>query len=349
MEQQIGYLHDRRGRRVAYATLGRGKPLLVCETGFVSHLEVLWSHPTLRRCLETLAQHRRVIRVDLPGTGLSAGEAPVEGFEERVDVYEDVLDRLGLDTIDAIATCQAGPALIACSARRPGRVRRLLLWASFANGRAIADPALADTIPELIRVSWGFAAGALADVYLPHATGGERRFWARLMSSAASSEEGARLLSESLETDVRGLLGKVDAETLVIHPRRDRVIRLPLGEELAAGIPKARLVVMEGSNHLLFAADVDPFLRVALDFLDGRKPARRRSRLLSDREKEVAGLVRDGLTNGEIAARLGITLRTAESHVEHIRDKLGFRSRSQVAVWAAANLVQPAEATAVSR
>ena len=41
----------------------------------------------------------------------------------------------------------------------------------------------------------------------------------------------------------------------------------------------------------------------------------------------------DGLTNRELAERLGITERSAESHVERIRLRLGFRSRAQVAAW----------------
>jgi DNA-binding CsgD family transcriptional regulator len=57
---------------------------------------------------------------------------------------------------------------------------------------------------------------------------------------------------------------------------------------------------------------------------------------LTRREREVANLVAQGLTNREIAARLFISERTAESHVEQIRGKLGFRSRSQIAAWMAA-------------
>ncbi len=57
---------------------------------------------------------------------------------------------------------------------------------------------------------------------------------------------------------------------------------------------------------------------------------------LTPREKEVAALVADGLTNREIAARLVISERTAEGHIEQIRNKLGFKARSQVAAWAVA-------------
>ena len=41
----------------------------------------------------------------------------------------------------------------------------------------------------------------------------------------------------------------------------------------------------------------------------------------------------EGLTNREIAERLHITERSAESHLERIRVRLGFRSRAQVAAW----------------
>jgi DNA-binding CsgD family transcriptional regulator len=58
--------------------------------------------------------------------------------------------------------------------------------------------------------------------------------------------------------------------------------------------------------------------------------------VLTPREREVATLVAEGLTNREIAARLVISERTAEGHVEQIRNKLGFKSRTQVATWATA-------------
>lgn len=57
--------------------------------------------------------------------------------------------------------------------------------------------------------------------------------------------------------------------------------------------------------------------------------------VLSRRELQVAGLLTEGLSNREIAARLTIAPRTADSHVEHILAKLGFTSRAQVAVWLA--------------
>jgi non-specific serine/threonine protein kinase len=55
---------------------------------------------------------------------------------------------------------------------------------------------------------------------------------------------------------------------------------------------------------------------------------------LSRREREVVVMVASGMTNKEIAQRLFIAERTAEGHVERIRNKLGVRSRTEVATWA---------------
>jgi DNA-binding CsgD family transcriptional regulator/tetratricopeptide (TPR) repeat protein len=59
--------------------------------------------------------------------------------------------------------------------------------------------------------------------------------------------------------------------------------------------------------------------------------------LLTARERQVVGLVAEGLTNKQIAARLVITERTAESHVEQIRGKLGLHNRAQIAAWFSAS------------
>src|SRR3989304_4302506 len=65
-----------------------------------------------------------------------------------------------------------------------------------------------------------------------------------------------------------------------------------------------------------------------------RRPAR-----LSARQSEVASLIAHGLLNREIGATLHIGERTVESHVEAILRKLGFRRRTQIAIWAARSLV----------
>ncbi|MCX5326913.1 LuxR C-terminal-related transcriptional regulator [Streptomyces sp. NBC_00120] len=59
------------------------------------------------------------------------------------------------------------------------------------------------------------------------------------------------------------------------------------------------------------------------------------SDLLTPRERQVASLLAEGLSNRAIATRLVLSQRTVEVHVEHILSKLGFRSRTEAGVWAA--------------
>jgi predicted ATPase/DNA-binding CsgD family transcriptional regulator len=58
------------------------------------------------------------------------------------------------------------------------------------------------------------------------------------------------------------------------------------------------------------------------------------ARGLTRRELEVAALVAQGLTNRQIATELVISERTAANHIQHILEKLGFRTRGQVTAWA---------------
>jgi DNA-binding NarL/FixJ family response regulator len=65
-------------------------------------------------------------------------------------------------------------------------------------------------------------------------------------------------------------------------------------------------------------------------------PASGSGMTLTPRERTVADLVAEGLTNKAIAADLVISVRTVEGHVERTLAKLGFTSRAQVAGWVAA-------------
>ena len=69
-------------------------------------------------------------------------------------------------------------------------------------------------------------------------------------------------------------------------------------------------------------------------------------RPLTAREYEIARSVADGLTNGEIAGRLGLSPKTVSAHVEHILAKLGASRRSEIAAWAVS--IRPAAANDVA-
>ena len=67
----------------------------------------------------------------------------------------------------------------------------------------------------------------------------------------------------------------------------------------------------------------------------------RRGGVLTDREQQVAALVAEGLSNGEIADRLYLSRKTASVHVSNILRKLGMSSRAEVAAWVARRSTEP--------
>jgi predicted ATPase/DNA-binding CsgD family transcriptional regulator len=144
-------------------------------------------------------------------------------------------------------------------------------------------------------------------------------------------ERCARLLGAA--DAVRELLGHhTPAYTLAAHQRCMQAARDTLGDDGYDAVWKAgRAMTLEQAVAYALAAPA-----VSASARGGRDSER-----LTPREREVGALVADGLTNKEIAARLGIGERTAETHVQHLLEKLGVSSRGRVAARLAALGVKP--------
>jgi len=106
--------------------------------------------------------------------------------------------------------------------------------------------------------------------------------------------------------------------------------------DVEAGLAKARAKVSRVAADAAWKRGAAFTMREAVRFAQGgtAESARDGQNGLTDREVQVARLIAGGLTNGEVAARLRISNRTVDAHVEHIRNKVGLRTRAQMAVWA---------------
>jgi predicted ATPase/DNA-binding CsgD family transcriptional regulator len=60
----------------------------------------------------------------------------------------------------------------------------------------------------------------------------------------------------------------------------------------------------------------------------------RSSARLTERERQVVSLLANGLTNYQMARRMGVSIRTVETHLDNVRKKTGLRTRVQIGVWA---------------
>lgn len=82
------------------------------------------------------------------------------------------------------------------------------------------------------------------------------------------------------------------------------------------------------------AFSVDDGIAYALgDRLTSAPPPSEPDTVLTTRELEIARLIAEGLSNRQIATRLTLSVRTVETHAQHILTKLGYRSRAQIASW----------------
>jgi pimeloyl-ACP methyl ester carboxylesterase/DNA-binding CsgD family transcriptional regulator len=302
---------------------------------WISHLELLWQDPAYRAFFTPLTAVRTVVQYDRPGCGLSEPWPQPQDLDTDVAVLRAVADHLGVDRFDLLGISLGAPVSVAFAARFPERVGRLVLYGGYADGREIASPAVRAAMLDLIRAHWGLGSEVLADIFLPEGTAGTKAVFARLQREAASAESAVEVLAQCYRTLVTDLLTTVAAPTLVLHRRDDRAIPYRAGRELAARIPGARLVSLPGRSHFPYVGDAGAVLRAILEFLGDRPavPLPRRSAELTARQLQVAALVAEGLTNRQIAGRLGIEERSAEGHLERIRQRLGVSSRAQVAAW----------------
>jgi DNA-binding CsgD family transcriptional regulator len=167
----------------------------------------------------------------------------------------------------------------------------------------------------------------------------EQERLARYQRAAARPETAAALLELIYRTDVRAELERVRAPTLVVHRRGDRAIPYKLGRDLAAGIPGATLIPLDGSAHFPWAGDWQSVARALRSVLAPEAPARIAGEppavLLSGREREVLALVASGLSDQEIAEQLILSQHTVHRHVANIRHKLGRGTRTAAVAEAA--------------
>jgi len=334
MQQRIGWLTTGDGARMAFATVGDGRPLLYVS-GWLSHLERGWELPEERAFYEGLADGCTLVRYDRPGTGLSAPSGRPPSLQQELAQLDALAATLGPQPFDLMGASMGAPVAAAWAAAHPESVRRLVLYGGWVTGAAISTPEVRDSVLALVESHWGLGSDVLTDIFAPDAPAGSRAAFARYQRAASTASTARSLLELSYALDIGDVVGRVQAPTLVVHREHDRAAPVAQAVALADGIPGAQLVVLPGRSHLPWAGDTHALVATIRRFI-GLRASRTAAGRLTARQDEVAALVSAGRTNREIAASLGIDERSAEGHVERIRVRLGFRSRAQIAAWYAA-------------
>jgi pimeloyl-ACP methyl ester carboxylesterase/DNA-binding CsgD family transcriptional regulator len=347
--QRIGFLRSPDGARIAYACSGDG-PAVVKTANWLSHLEYDWQSPVWRHWLDFLSSGRRLVRYDERGNGLSDHDLADLSFEHWVEDLEALIEHLGLERFSLLGLSQGGAVAVEYAARHPEKVGRLVLYGAYARGWARRGDELelrrARALLELVEAGWGADNPAYRQVFTtlfaPDADETQAHWFNELQRIATEPAIAARLIEAAGQIDVVASLARVQAPTLVLHARDDARVPHEEGRLIAAAIPGARFVLLEGRNHVLletdpawtrFKEEYAAFMGVtaADQAVPAAGPAPQYGEL-TPREARIVALLCEGLDNREIGGRLAMAEKTVRNHLTRIYSKYGVRNRAQLIV-----------------
>jgi pimeloyl-ACP methyl ester carboxylesterase/DNA-binding winged helix-turn-helix (wHTH) protein len=256
LRQEIHFCTASDGVRLAYTKVGEGPPL-VKTANWLNHLERDWESPIWSPLFQAIAAQHQLVRYDARGNGLSDRDIRDFSFDAFWRDLETVVEAIGLKRFALLGLSQGCAISIAYAVRYPERVSHLILCGSFARGRkkrgSPIDSANSDVLT-LIRQGWGqdnpTFRQLFTSLFIQEGTEEQRAWLNDLQRITTSPENAARRRQTFDEIDITDLLGQVKCPTLVLHCRGDAVHPLDEGRRVAAGIPGARFIALEGRNHM---------------------------------------------------------------------------------------------------
>ena len=173
---------------------------------------------------------------------------------------EAVVETLGLTRFPLLGISGGGPVAIAYAVRHPEKVSHLILYGSYARGRLKRSQTPeqreeAQMMLKMVELGWGKPTAAFRQIYtnlfIPEGTAEQESWFNELQRISTSPEVAARMFNASYSIDVSEIARQVSTPTLVLHTRDDAVVTFEESRQLAALIPGARLVPLDGRNHIL--------------------------------------------------------------------------------------------------
>jgi len=272
MDYSVKFCTTPDGVRLAYSVRGEGSPLLIVPS-WLSHLELDQQALVPPAFFDTLASRHTLVRYDKRGMGLSSRNLTDYSLEAQVADLHAIVLHLDLRGVSLFGSSQGGTIAIAYAAEHPERIARLILFGTYHYVPNTLRDALGSAVP-LVRTDWtGLGTAPLLEWLVPGATTEQRDLFARYQREAANGHDAAAILEALLDYRVTPFLERIRVPTLVMHRRDDRVVSADQGREIAATIPDARFVALEGQVHLPYWGDTQPLLQAIEDFLWGAEAA----------------------------------------------------------------------------
>ena len=236
--------HVRHGAVVAAQAGVHGPPLILLHG--LAGSGAWWRHN-----LPALSGAYRVTVIDLPGFGSSHPDARLILDEVPAQVVA-LLDELGIERAHVIGHSMGGLVAGGLAADHPERVDRLVLVDA---GFLSLDPTWRHRITGLLRTLPWTSPTILPILLRDLLRSGPIRM--------------ARATVQVLRKDWRHKLPAIAAPTLVVWGEHDRVCNPRIGEQIAAAVPGARMVVIPGAGHNPMWEKPADFDREVLGFLGG--------------------------------------------------------------------------------
>ena len=258
MEPQVQYVKTSDGVSIAYCEAGAGTPMVsVAPAGHVE-LESKWEWYRI------LAARRRTIWYDQRGAGSSQRDVPSHTVEEMALDIAAVADALALETFVLNASLWSVPIAIAYAAEHPDRLSHLVLFAGFSRGEEMEEiPRVKTLFSMLDQGDWElFTDTMYLNWFGWHLPEVAQRV-AAVERVSRTLEQATAFYGAARRYDVTTLLPKVTVPTLVMHPRGATFPTLNMARKLAAGIPGARLKVLD--SETFWSDEIEPQFLDALD------------------------------------------------------------------------------------
>jgi pimeloyl-ACP methyl ester carboxylesterase len=263
------------GASIAFQVTGEGPLDLVVVPGWVSNLDTYWEEPSVAEFYRRLSSFSRLILFDKRGTGLSDRVADLPSLEVRMDDLRAVLDAVGSERAAIFGWSEGGPMCALFAATYPQRTSALVMAGSYARMTAAPGYEFGRTPEQFnaflgeIERDWGKPVGIEARA--PSRADDEhfRRWWAHFLRSSASPQAAANLLRMNLQVDIRDVLPNIQVPTLILHSVNDRTLPVQGSRYMAERILGAKLVELDGIDHVPYLSDSETITDEIEEFLTG--------------------------------------------------------------------------------
>jgi class 3 adenylate cyclase/pimeloyl-ACP methyl ester carboxylesterase len=273
MEREVRYCTTEDGVRIAYCSQGEGPPLVITPI-FVESFSLYHLLPEVEQFLERLLTVRRVVLYDIRGAGLSQRDVTFGPRWGDADLAA-VVAATGEQPVALWANSLYAPPAIRLAAGHPESVDRLVLFGALARRSDAYPDATVRSFAELAKVNWPLAAQTFGDMSTRQADPAAGLRWGEVYRQSTTGEQFALSIAAGIadDDDARAELPSISVPTLVMHRNGDPNVPLALGQEIAAAIPDATFVPVDGVMSHYAMGDQEAVLRVALPFLSrGESP-----------------------------------------------------------------------------